>query len=1006
MTAAPHTARNERRTLRFARFVVRRRAFFAAFLVLATGFFAYPIANAVLHALDRPLPGPSVRIDTNVRDLFPDHPFIHAQDKFAGHFGNSSLVAVALIVREGTIYTAETLAKISRITHGLDGDGYDSHTEERSALHAELEAQGLSLMEVRRELDRRYPPYPVNHYQVRSITHDSTRVVVTDPRGGIEGRYLIDKLPATDEEARAIGVTVREQIPFVLGRLVSHDEQSALITAGLVTDRLASREILEAVFAHVQEIVERESDDNHEIYVTGQPMLAGWLLAHAWEIGLSVLFALLILFALLWAYFRRWHGVLIPCFAASVTVVWGTGFTGWAGISFDPLILVIPMIITARAVSHTVQMAERFFEDYETLAKTMPTLEAAKLEAAQRAMSELIVPGTLGIITDVAGLLVILVTTIPQMRNLGIFGAFWVASIVFTVELLHPILISYLPAPRETSHYVPRFMTGFTGAIGRATTHAVGKWVIAGFTIAVFTASLLIVFTRSHIGDETPGTSLFWPDHPFNVAAAEITTRFGGADTLVVYADGDRDHSSTDDEPIQKMQQLERAMTTHTDARGSFSLVPLLRIANRGLRWGDPKLEQLPVTDGRARGLVFQLRTNSPPGALASFLTNDGRAASIMFFYPDHKGGTIRRAVEVAEEFIAENPMGQISIRLDKNRAERGAGWLDLERWKDALYYAIGPLLPPRAHTLSVRLRGESGYRPVPVRDAAEHGPPPWLEEFRLAAQQSYARDRARDRRGERFTWPEGLEQWNADEIDQWWEDEERGIRALAVSTNALLVQDLRAQDDSPRHQPTGSWTRGVQFVLAGGLMGILAAVNEEVERGHLANISLIFLVIFLLHSVTYRSLPSGAIILLQISTATLVSLAWMALRGVGLNVNTLPVQAVGVGIGVDYAIYIVDRIRQEVALNGGDIDLAIRRAINTTGLAVIFTATTLVGGILFWIFSSLRFQAEMAQLLTVLMVVNMLGAITIVPAFYAVIRPRVATSLLREAQDSAASPV
>ena len=99
---------------------------------------------------------------------------------------------------------------------------------------------------------------------------------------------------------------------------------------------------------------------------------------------------------------------------------------------------------------------------------------------------------------------------------------------------------------------------------------------------------------------------------------------------------------------------------------------------------------------------------------------------------------------------------------------------------------------------------------------------------------------------------------------------------------------------------------------MAGGNIGLLAAINEEVERSHVANIALIFFAIFTLHSITYRSIPSGGIILLQISTATMMSLAYMAARNVGLNVNTLPVQAVGVGIGVDYAIYIVDRIRQE----------------------------------------------------------------------------------------------
>ena len=72
-------------------------------------------------------------------------------------------------------------------------------------------------------------------------------------------------------------------------------------------------------------------------------------------------------FALLWLYFRRWHGVVIPLIAATMTTIWGFGFTGWFHITFDPLVLVIPMIITARATSHTVQMAERFFEDYEVM---------------------------------------------------------------------------------------------------------------------------------------------------------------------------------------------------------------------------------------------------------------------------------------------------------------------------------------------------------------------------------------------------------------------------------------------------------------------------------------------------------------------------------------------------------------------------------------------------------------------------------------------------------------
>jgi predicted RND superfamily exporter protein len=126
----------------------------------------------------------------------------------------------------------------------------------------------------------------------------------------------------------------------------------------------------------------------------------------------------------------------------------------------------------------------------------------------------------------------------------------------------------------------------------------------------------------------------------------------------------------------------------------------------------------------------------------------------------------------------------------------------------------------------------------------------------------------------------------------------------------------------------------------------------------------------------------------LQVATATMFSLAYMAVRNVGLNINTLPVQSVGVGIGVDYAIYIADRIRFEYA-DTQNVDEAVRRAVRTTGMAVSFTATTIVAGIVLWSFADLRFQAEMAQLLSILMVFNMLGAITIVPAFFSLLGKR-----------------
>ena len=156
------------RTLLFARWVVSNRFWVALGLILVTLFFAYPIFNAILRAYGvEALPGPVVRVDTSARAQWPDHPFIHAQDKFAKKFGTSSLVAVGVVVRDGTIFTPDTLKRLHEITRRVDGVGYDSQNDAREELRAQLEERGMNDAQLLKELDRRYPPYPVNHYQVR-----------------------------------------------------------------------------------------------------------------------------------------------------------------------------------------------------------------------------------------------------------------------------------------------------------------------------------------------------------------------------------------------------------------------------------------------------------------------------------------------------------------------------------------------------------------------------------------------------------------------------------------------------------------------------------------------------------------------------------------------------------------------------------------------------------------------------------------------------------------------
>jgi len=115
---------------------------------------------------------------------------------------------------------------------------------------------------------------------------------------------------------------------------------------------------------------------------------------------------------------------------------------------------------------------------------------------------------------------------------------------------------------------------------------------------------------------------------------------------------------------------------------------------------------------------------------------------------------------------------------------------------------------------------------------------------------------------------------------------------------------------------------------------------------------------------------------------------AYMGFKHIGISVNTVPVIMVGVGVGIDYAVYFMDRIREEMA-KLSDIRQAAITAVSTTGYAVSFTACTLIAGVVLWVFmSDLRFQSDAAALLSFMLVVNAIAAMLIVPAWCVVFRP------------------
>ncbi|MEB0206154.1 efflux RND transporter permease subunit [Pseudomonas sp. CCC3.1] len=174
-----------------------------------------------------------------------------------------------------------------------------------------------------------------------------------------------------------------------------------------------------------------------------------------------------------------------------------------------------------------------------------------------------------------------------------------------------------------------------------------------------------------------------------------------------------------------------------------------------------------------------------------------------------------------------------------------------------------------------------------------------------------------------------------------------------------------------------------VQFLMAGGNVGVMAASNEAVKQAEVVMLAALFSSVALFCWLTFGSFRAVLCILVPLAIVAILCNALMATLGIGLKVATLPVMALGVGVGVDYGIYLYERIQHEMA-EGKDLRNAFYLAMCQRGTAAVFTALTMSIGVCTWAFAPLKFQADMGVLLSFMFLVNVLGAIFLLPALAA----------------------
>ena len=837
-------------------------------VLIVTAFFAYQSFQ--------------LKLETSFEELLPQsHPFIQVHKKYSGSFGGANNVQLMIEAKEGDIFNVSTLARIYRMTEAVD------------------------------------QVYGVNHNQIDSIGHRTTRYLKALSGGFLRAEPVMIGLPKTEKDAAAIRRIVHNT-ESIYGILVSLDDRAALIRANFVETRLDHRssfiQINENVIAPFEkgwigaliegpnvldkeaaspaevEIVFEDSaaaeaglkkgdvivavDDQAvidrptlakaiaarepgtkvtltvergegteklsltvpepdiKVYVAGEPRLYGWVYSYANDVFWIFTVTYILEWILRWMYFHDWRGALRPTLTGIVAAFWGLGFVKLIDFSLDPLTLVMPFLITARAVSHAIQMHDRYYEEYERH-------DWNQRRAIVAAFAELFVPTLSGILTDAFGVLVIMLVPIEMLRKLAIVASFWILAITVAELLLNPIVYYYLRAP-DPEVVKARERGWYRGLINRVT-----DWNLSsfgkGFTMAAWLLLAMVGLYQMRgliIGDPTAASPLVWEDSPYNESHRRIQDKFGGVEPLIVVAEGyDRD-AMKDPQALHTMEKFQRFLERDRDVGYSFSLTDILRNVNQVFHELEPKWGVIPNTARDVGQTFFVFFANSPPTETAKYVTPDYQTAHVTFFCRNHKGDNIARIIARAKEFIAEHPM-----------------------------------------------------------DKAE-------------------------------------------------------------------------------------------FKLAGGLIGVLAAANEELVTNDLLMNALGFGTMFVIVFFTYRSLVAPLLLLAPLLISNIMINGLMATWGIGININTLPLVTVGVGFGIDYGLYILSRTIEEIRVSG-DIDQAIREALVTSGKAVSFTAVAMVASTAVWTFSNIRFNAVMGGLLAIWMFVSFMAAETLLPVLMSYFRPK-----------------
>lgn len=578
--------------VRIAALVLRNRMLFICLPVVLTILCIIPLKK--------------LRIETRTVDFIPhDHPSMAVHRELEDIFGGLNQISLLVKCTQGDILAASVLERVAVLT------------------------EELYLLE------------GINIPRVNGIAARKVKKITAGPNG-FKAERLLSAIPARAAEREELREQIRRS-PLIYGRLVSPDYTATLVQADFFPE-VSSR----TIFKNIQQLAEKIASPEIEVYYSGKPILEGWLDKYLPDMAYLFAFSALVLCGLLYLSFHSAPAVLLPALSALMSAIWGIASLPLLGLYFTPATVLVPFLIFALGISHSVQFIRQYLE--------LSAAHHSSRAASEATLATLLAPAAASLATDAVGFFSLLLIPVDLLRAMALSAGVGVIGIFINTVLFIPSLLSHLtipPAQKDIHVQKNRTADVLLAFIARRVLkNKAGTFRICALLILAGLGGVTLL----RVGDTQPGSQALHADAHYNVSERAISREFGGNDTFYVLVRGRTDEALVSTEVLQEMESLQNYITDRVpQALAGLSLVDYIKGFHMVFNDFNRSFYRIPDLDATIGEYLFLYSITGFPGDFDFLCDREFKHANIKFDLSDHTSATLSSMMHAAGEWKRDN---------------------------------------------------------------------------------------------------------------------------------------------------------------------------------------------------------------------------------------------------------------------------------------------------------------------------------------------------------------